>query len=55
MTRSTLYWILLILWALSLAGMQFVEKWPTWTNGVFFLALFVLLGWETYGPAVKGK
>lgn len=57
MTRGTIFWLLMILWALAVLGVifEFIPIKYYGVSNVFLLVLFGLLGWDTYGPAVKGK
>jgi predicted membrane channel-forming protein YqfA (hemolysin III family) len=57
MNRGLLFWILMILWVLSLLGVVFEVIGPKYgyVTNVFLLVLFALLGWDVYGPALKGK
>jgi len=57
MTRGTIFWLLMILWLLF--GIW--AFWPSGGGGNFrplgfnalLFVLLALLGWQTYGPAVK--
>lgn len=53
MSRGLLYWILVILWAVSMIGVRVVDNWPAWTNGAMFLLLFILIGWQVFGAPIK--
>jgi hypothetical protein len=55
MSRTLIFWIVMVLWGLNLIGLHTVHDWPTWTNVVGLFLLIGLLGWEVYGPAVRGK
>jgi hypothetical protein len=56
MTRGTIFWLLMILWLLF-------GLWAFWPSGggnfrplgfnALLFVLLALLGWQTYGPAVK--
>ena len=59
MTRSAIFWVLMILWLIF--GVVF--SWPAgggfWAfapvgNQLLAFVLFGLLGWQVFGPAVKG-
>jgi hypothetical protein len=54
MTRGLLFWILMILWFLSWFAGSVFKEFPIWGSNVLAFILFALLGWEVYGPALKG-
>lgn len=57
MSRGLLFWILMLLWVLSILSVvfEFVPLKYTYVSNVFLLVLFSILGWDVYGPALKGK
>jgi hypothetical protein len=55
MTRSLLFWVLMILWLLFGA----IIAWHPYTyqtvgGGLLQFVLFALIGWQIFGPPVKG-
>jgi predicted membrane channel-forming protein YqfA (hemolysin III family) len=57
MSRTVVFWFLMLLWVLSILGVVF-EVYPAKyqsVSNIFLLLLFGLLGWDVYGPALKGK
>lgn len=58
MTRATIFWFLVLLWAISFLMAVFGRGdyvlWAVRGSEVLTLILFSLLGWQVYGPAIKG-
>lgn len=55
MSRGLLFWILMILWALSvLFGVHLFPAYATYVNAGLLFVLFALLGWQVFGPPIKG-
>lgn len=55
MTRGMLFWILMILWAISvLFGARVLGEYALYATNGLLLILFGLLGWSVYGAPVKG-
>lgn len=55
MTRGLLFWILMILWALSaFFGVRVLGEYAVYASTGLLLILFALLGWQVFGPPVKG-
>jgi len=56
MPRSLLFWVIMILWFLSIIGVIFSPelRWNFYGNRVLEFILLALLGWQVYGPALKG-
>jgi hypothetical protein len=56
MPRSILFWVLVILWGLSILGvfMSPTVIYYTYGNRALEFVLIALLGWQVYGPALKG-
>lgn len=55
MTRGLLFWVLMLLWLIF--GFAFV--WAPYTyasvgGGLLQFLLFALVGWQAFGPPVKG-
>ena len=59
MSRGLLFWILVILWVIF----GFVAPWVVpagntiyigYGSNLLLLVLFILLGWQVFGPPVKG-
>ncbi len=57
MTRGTIFWLMMILWFLAILGVVFeiVPLKYGYASNVFLLIVIGLLGWDVYGPAVRGK
>lgn len=58
MTRGMIFWMLMILWfVFGIIGHFFApgDRWIPLGSTILVFVLFALLGWEIYGPAVKGK
>lgn len=57
MTRGLIFWLLMFLWVLSILGVLLDVIGPKYgyVSNIFLLLLFALLGWDVYGPAVRGK
>lgn len=56
MSRGLLYWILMLLWLVFGLYCYFGTP-PVWQplgNAGLLFVLFVLVGWDIYGPPVKG-
>lgn len=55
MTRGLLFWILMILWALSVffGATLFGANAIFVSTGLLFV-LFALLGWQVFGPPIHG-
>jgi hypothetical protein len=55
MTRGLIYWVMMLLWLLSLVGahMGWIPGGPI-VSTVFLFILFSLLGWQVFGPPIKG-
>jgi len=58
MQRSLIFWVMMLLWLLSIAGVFWGPKdyHLAFVGGSTFFnfVLFGLLGWQVYGPAIKG-
>ncbi len=56
MDIGLLFWILMILWIVSVAGTYFRTE-PYWAYGsnLFQLVLFFLLGWQVFGPMLRAS
>jgi len=59
MGRGLLFWILMILWFLSVVGLPLVpaaaQPYGAFVSTLLLFVLFALLGWDVYGPALRGK
>lgn len=57
MEKSSIFWMILILWALGLLYVNFgsppIGLYHFVGGSVIEFALFVLLGWQVYGKAIK--
>jgi predicted membrane channel-forming protein YqfA (hemolysin III family) len=55
MTRGLIYWVIMLLWLLSLVGAHFaLFPAAAIVSTVILFVLFVLLGWQVFGPPVRG-
>lgn len=55
MSRGLLFWILVILWALSvLLGGRLFPDYSIYASTALLLVLFALLGWQVFGPPIHG-
>lgn len=54
MTRGLLFWILMILWVLSVVFGTDIGKNALYVSTGLLLVLFGLLGWEVFGAPIKG-
>lgn len=55
MSRGLLFWILMILWALSVFfGVHLFGASAVWVSTGLLIVLFALLGWQVFGPPIKG-
>jgi hypothetical protein len=55
MSRGLLFWILMILWALSaLFGARLYPDYAIYASTALLLVLFTLLGWQVFGPPIHG-
>lgn len=54
MSKGVLFWILMILWALSaLFGSRVLGEYALWTSTGLLIVLFGLLGWKVFGSPVQ--
>ncbi len=56
MSRGLLFWILMCLWAIFgivTNGGFFVHAYTPVANVLLLFVLFLLLGWQVYGPPLK--
>lgn len=56
MSRGLMYWIIVLLWVLTVLAPLFGFSGPTVTHAseAVLLILFILLGWQVYGPPIHG-
>lgn len=55
MSRGLLFWILMILWFLSVVfGVRLFAENAIYISTGLLLVLFGLLGWQVFGPPIKG-
>lgn len=54
MTRGLLFWILMILWFLSVVFGASIGPYSLYVTTGLLLILFGLLGWQVFGPPIKG-
>lgn len=53
MEISAIYWLLLLLWGLSLLGAHLGWPYAVYVSGGFLFVLFVLVGLKVMGPPLK--
>lgn len=56
MTRGLMYWIIVLIWVIMAVGAHFGFGAPylATANDAVLLILFVLLGWNVFGPPIHG-
>jgi len=55
MTRGLIYWVIMLLWLLSVIGVHFgVVPGGLIVSTVILFILFCLLGWQVFGPPIRG-
>lgn len=58
MTRSAIFWMIMILWLLAMLGAVLApagyREHVVFAREVVLILLLGLLGWQVYGPAIKG-
>lgn len=54
MSRGLLFWILMILWALSVLFGAHLGPYALYASTGLLLLLFGLLGWQVFGPPIHG-
>jgi hypothetical protein len=56
MTRGTIFWILMLIWFAFMVAVfgGFAGRYGPEGNGLLAFILFLLLGWQVYGPPVRG-
>lgn len=58
MNRATIFWVLMFLWALNfifgIFGQGEFVVWALRGSQLLSFILFALLGWNVFGPAIKG-
>lgn len=55
MTRGFWFWLLMILWVLSVFfGTRLFPEYALYASTGLLLVLFALLGWQVFGPPIKG-
>jgi len=57
MSRGLIFWVLMLIWFVFALLMNFgVARfgWSGTANDLLLFVLFVLLGWQVYGPPVHG-
>ncbi len=55
MARGLCFWILMLLWAVGFGYTTYAIGWNHYGLGNVMLFLLIgLLGWQVYGPALKG-
>ncbi len=56
MSFGLLFWILMLLWALSLLGAIFGREtypWAAHVSSLLLFVLFVLVGWHDFGAPIR--
>ena len=56
MSRGLMYWVIVLIWVLSVIAphVGFGGQFSGTVSDIILLVLFILLGWQTYGPPVHG-
>lgn len=57
MTRGFIFWLVMLLWFLAWLGVFMAPRdfmWAGHASSALLFLLLGLLGWQVYGPAVKG-
>lgn len=54
MSRGLLFWILMILWFLSVVFGARLGEYTLYVSAGLLLILFGLLGWKVFGAPIKG-
>jgi hypothetical protein len=57
MTRGLIFWVLMLVWAvfaLAVFGGIIAGPYAAGGNRLLDFILFLLLGWQVYGPPVRG-
>jgi hypothetical protein len=56
MTRGLIFWIIMLVWVVFFVGisMGFGGVYGARASGLVEMILFVLLGWQVYGPPIHG-
>jgi len=58
MTRGLIFWVIMLLWFLAILGAFFgppqYQAYIAVGSTVLHFVLFALLGWQVFGPAIKG-
>jgi hypothetical protein len=58
MTRGFIFWLIVVLVVLSYFGLLWsgpdYHNYFVYGHGGIELVLFILLGWQVYGPAIRG-
>lgn len=56
MTRGLIFWVLMLIWFVFQIGLLGGFISGPWVRGsaVLDFVLFLLLGWQVYGPPVRG-
>ena len=57
MTRGLIFWVLMLIWfvfALALFGGFIGGRFAEGGSSALLFILFLLLGWQVYGPPVRG-
>jgi hypothetical protein len=57
MSRGLIFWIIMLLWFLAIVGALLVPEYNKYLvpgGSVMLFILIALLGWDVYGPAIRG-
>lgn len=57
MTRGFIFWLVMLLWFLAWLGVFMAPRdfmWAGHASSALLFLLLGLLGWQVYGPAVRG-
>ncbi len=56
MTRGLIFWVIMLVWIVFFTAVSFGfgGSYAARASGIVELVLFVLLGWNVFGPPIKG-
>jgi hypothetical protein len=56
MTRSLIFWVIMLIWAIFFLAVfgGFAGRYGAEGGALLNFILFALLGWQVYGPPVRG-
>jgi hypothetical protein len=56
MTRGLIFWVIMLIWLVLMLAVfgGFVGRYGGEASNLLLFILFLLLGWQVYGPPVRG-